>query len=313
MKFILLFFLFFSNICAAQETDTAQSNANFLKGSQDGWFWYKDPKELPPKVKKETTPPGGLEKNQPLPKKPLEPFTVEWLRKNMDKLQERAIDNPTKENVSAYMYAQRVAMDKSQNYAEKVQEVVAADPFLDENNRVPIASFAAAQFDRGVTQGKEDALKNIATKGGLWVFYDSKCNFCAPQVNTVKEVSKKYGFSTKFIAMDNNGIKGLLEKGQWIKESGQAKMLNVKLTPTTVFVSPPNNFFVISQGLMSQDGLSERLILSAQTNDMLPPDILAGVQKYQRGLLKPEDLNDGASDDPKTWIEKLKKRLQGRY
>jgi conjugal transfer pilus assembly protein TraF len=211
------------------------------------------------------------------------------------------------------MYAQRVAMDKSQNYAQKVQEVVAADPFLDENNRVPIASFAAAQFERGVSKGKEDALKSIATKGGLWVFYDSKCNFCAPQVNTVKEVSKKYGFSTKFIAMDGNGIGGLLPEGSWVRESGQARMLNIKITPTTVFVSPPNNFFVISQGLMSQDGLAERLILAAQTNDMLPPEILAGVQQYQRGLLKTEDLKDGASDDPKSWIEKLKQRLQGRY
>lgn len=302
------------------------SNPNFLKGQADGWFWYKDPKDVPPKPlvipvpdkPKVEKPSAKKEDAKPVTAKEEKkdgptPFSVVWLRENMPKLQEAAIDNPTTENVSAYYYAQRVAMDKAQNYAEKAQQVVAADPFLDENNRVPIASFASAQFDRSASKGKEDALKSIATKAGLWVIYDSKCAFCGPQVNQVNEIAKKYGFNTKFISMDNHGLPGLLKEGEWIKESGQAKALNIKITPTTILVSPPNNYYVISQGLMAQDALSDRLLIAAQSHDMLSPDMLAGIQKYQRGVLKTEDMADGASTDPKVWIQKLKDRLQGRY
>lgn len=290
---------------------------NFLKGSEDGWFWYKDPKDALPKIIPAPAPPPKeeIKPEKPVEKKPepVKPFSVEWLRKNMQILQDRAIDDPTKENVSAYYYAQRVAMDKAQNYAEAARTVVASDPYLDENNRVPIASFATAQFGRSVNKAKEDALKHMSNVGGLWVFYDSTCDFCRPQVNTVKEVAKKYGISVKFIALDGKGLPGLLADNEWVKDSGQAKRLNVKITPTTVFASPPNNYAVISQGLMAQDGLSDRMLLAAQSGNMLPKDILAGLEKYQRGVLKTEDLKDGASDDPKVWIEKLKARLEGRY
>ena len=75
-----------------------------------------------------------------------EPFSAKWLQQNMPKLLERAIDSPNKENVEAYLYAQRVAMDKSQVYAESARRVVASDPFLDENNRVPLSTYAKPSF-----------------------------------------------------------------------------------------------------------------------------------------------------------------------
>lgn len=321
IKIIALVTCLLSSFAHSEEVDPKLSNSNFLKGQADGWFWYKDPKEVP--VKKPIIPlPEKIEmvkgegKSIPSKLKPKDgksPFSVAWLREAMPRLQEEAIDNPTTENVSAYLYAQRVTMDKAQVYAEKTQEVVASDPFLDENNRVPIASFASAQFDRSVSKGKEDAMKHIATKAGLWVFYDSSCTFCGPQVNQVNEIAKKYGFNTKFISVDNHALPGTLANLEWVKETGQAKNLNVTITPTTILVSPPNNYYVVSQGLMAQDALSDRLILAAQTHNMLSPDVLAGVQKYQRGVLKTDDLKDGASDDPKLWIDKLKNRLQGRY
>lgn len=326
LKRILVASLLFSSIAHGEIVEPNVSNSNFLKGQSDGWFWYKDPKEVPDKPPVKKLAPAPVIVIAPPAKESVTvvaptvttkpgpaPFSVVWLRENMPKLQDAAIDNPTTENVAAYYYAQRVAMDKAQNYANKAQEVVQADPFLDENNRVPIASFATAQFDRSITKGKELALKSIATQAGLWVFYDSTCTFCGPQVNQVNEVAKKYGFSTRFISTDHKGIPGLLEKGQWVNESGQAKVLNIKITPTTILVSPPNNYYIVSQGLMAQDALADRLILAATTHDMLSPEILASIQKYDRGILKTEDMADGASTDPKVWIKKLQDRLQGRY
>lgn len=86
----------------------------FIERKSEGWFFYKDPKELPPPPSPILVPPKPADTANKAPDKDQqEPFSVSWLRENMPKLLDAAIDNPSKENVEAYMYAQRVAMDKS--------------------------------------------------------------------------------------------------------------------------------------------------------------------------------------------------------
>ena len=282
----------------------------FFDRKSEGWYWYIDPKDQPPEEKA----PAVVPSDKPAHAKPVaakkEPFSVEWLRENMPKLLDAAVNNPTKENVEAYFYAQRVAMDKSQRYAEQARQVVANDPFLDENNRVPIASYTKPFFLRETQEAKDVALKHIASVGGLWVFFDSKCKFCQPQANSVAELSKKYGILTNFISMDGKGLPNI---AQFSRDKGHAKQLKLKITPTTVLVVPPNNFYIVSQGMMAQDQLADRILLAAESNSLLPKDISTRLNAYDRGVLTNEDTQDGRSDDPKQWVQKLKDRLQSRY
>jgi conjugal transfer pilus assembly protein TraF len=289
----------------AQEEPAA---GQFFSRKSEGWYWYIDPRdEVKPEPLKVQPPKQASKPSEPAK---AAPFSVEWLRTNMPKLLDAAVNDPTKENVEAYLYAQRVTMDKSQRYAEQSQRVVAADPFLDENNRVPIASYTKPFFLRQAQEGKLEALKHVATVGGLWVFFDSKCIFCQPQVNTANELAKKYGLITKFISMDG---KGLPNVKQFVRDSGQAKRLNLKITPTTVLVVPPNNFFVVSQGIMAQDQLSDRILLAADSNALLPKDLSAKMNSYDRGVLTSNDTQQGRTDDPKVWVKYLKDRLESRY
>jgi conjugal transfer pilus assembly protein TraF len=284
------------------------AGGQFFSRKSEGWYWYIDPRdEIKPEPLKVQPPKPAAKTSEPAK---AAPFSVEWLRTNMPKLLDAAVNDPTKENVEAYLYAQRVTMDKSQRYAEQSQRVVAADPFLDENNRVPIASYTKPFFLRQAQEGKLEALKHVATVGGLWVFFDSKCNFCQPQVNTANELAKKYGLITKFISMDG---KGLPNVKQFVRDSGQAKRLNLKITPTTVLVVPPNNFFVVSQGIMAQDQLSDRILLAADSNALLPKDLSAKMNSYDRGVLTTDDTQQGRTDDPKVWVKYLKDRLESRY
>ena len=150
----------------AQASDGREAPA-FYGDRERGYYWYEDPKDLPPPK----TAPVQPQKNTELKK---QPGTVEWLREQMPILLDAAINNPSKENVETYLYAQRVAMDKSQRYAQASQKVVANDPLLDENNRVPLSAFAKVNFLQANDAAKDQALSYLGTVAGLWLVFDSK-------------------------------------------------------------------------------------------------------------------------------------------
>lgn len=310
MSLISVFCISILSTASGHAADAEDTSPRFIERKAEGWFFYKDPKEQPPPPPLLPQKPAPAETKPAQEKNKLEPFSVSWLRINMPKLLDAAIDDPTKENVEAYLYAQRTAMDKAQRYAEMTTRVVAADPFLDENNRVPIATYTKPFFLRNAQAGVTEALKHVASVGGLWVFFDSKCDFCRPQVNTVQKIAKEYGFVTKFISMDGKSLPNIPE---FEHNTGQASILNLRITPTTVLVVPPNNYYIVSQGMMAQDQLAERIIIAADSNNLLPKDIAQKINTYDRGVLTNEDTQQGASDDPKQWVKYLKDKLQGRY
>ena len=107
-------------------------------------------------------------------------------------------------------------------------------------------------------------------------------------------------------------LKGQGAKGQSALDA-HAKLLDLKITPTTVLVVPPNNYYVVSQGMMAESQLADRIVLAADSANLLPEPIATKVRSYDRGVLKPDDTKQGASSDPAQWVKYLKDRLQGRY
>ncbi|WP_413460797.1 conjugal transfer protein TraF [Herbaspirillum huttiense] len=298
-------------VCFSTQAQEDEPQERFFDRKAEGWFWYKDPKEVtqPPQVPTSPPPPPDSTKAKPKEEK-VEAFSVTWLRKNMPKLLDKAIDDPTKENVEAYLYAQRVALDKSQLYAEQARRVVASDPLLDENNRVPLATFAKSFFLRHANNDSREALRYVAQKAGLWLFFDSSCQYCRPQAATIRELASKYGFIAKYISVDGGGLPNI---PNFVRDNGHVKLLNLKITPTTVLVVPPNNYYIVSQGMMAEDQLGERILLAADTNNLLTPDLAKKIRTYDRGVLSNDDMKAGASDDPKAWTKYLKERLMGKY
>lgn len=287
---------------------------DFFMGGEEGWFWYETPPvpiKIKPKKQEEKPTVTGKEPGKGDEKEPkVEPFSAQWLRTNMPILLDRAINEPTNENVEAYEYAKRVLLDKSQRYAEKTREVVSNDPFLDENNRVPFATFAKKSF---LSKRQDDlgaALKYLSGKVGIWLFFDSTCNFCHLQATQVLELQKEYGFKTRFISMNGKGMPMLPE---YYVNHGQAKALGLTMTPTTVMVAPPNGYYIISQGAMAMDQLQERILVAADSKGLLPPELQDGMRAFDKGVLRSEDLKDINTDDPKVWVERLKAKLKGRY
>lgn len=315
-KVLLVALLACCTVASAQKT-----NNGFFGGKEEGWFWYKDPREaqvkpLPspaPEPEKKETPPA---KEQEKPKEErLSAFSVKWIRENLDKLRDIAIDDPTPENVRNYYYAQRIMLDKADKFATVAKQVVTSDPYLDENNNYPFATAARASITRLQNDAKKEGLKHLAGKAGLWFFFDSKCSFCSMQVSTVNHLAQTYGFEVKAITLDGKTLPDL--KVPVVRDQGQFKTLNLTITPTLVLAVPPKTFLVISQGVLSDSAADERLLTVAATQKLLPAEISRQIDVYSKGVLDPEDMNSEEAkalrDDPKAWVEYLQTRLKTKY
>lgn len=301
----------------ASLSDVVLATNDFIEGKEEGWFWYEDPiipeEPLPPvPVPPEAPPPAKPPAKQP-PGPPV--FSVKWLQEQLPKLREKAIDNPTRENVQIYMYAQRVMMDKADRFSNMFKRVALTDPLLDENNRFPFATAFKSVTLRANEWAQKKILKSLSKKAGIFFFYSSSCKYCHFQIFPLKQFALRYGFEIRLISLDGKAMPGM-EKMPFIKDAGWAKSWNITVVPAIVLAAPPDRIGVVSQGLLSTTALVSRMLLTAEEMHLLGDDELKLAHLDERGLLTTDDMSfpdvpDGVDpNDPKSWMAYLKDRLE---
>lgn len=284
----------------------------FFKGREEGWFWYKDPKE---KARKEPVVPiqPMAPPVTPPPAKPA-PFSVAWLRVALETAREKALDDPTEDNTATYLYLQRVMMDKSESFSDSVQTVLEKDPYLDESARIPIASAARSSMNYYTAMAKRQVIGDLSKVGGIFFFFDSSCSFCVTQWDTVKLLKSRYpGLQIINVSLDGKGLPGMKE---WVNDTGQFKRFELRLVPAVVLAIPPKDVMVLSQGAMALDELEDRAVRSADHKGLVPKEYQAAINVNQRGRLTAADVRAGGElpdDDPKAWVDYLRRTLKGRY
>ncbi|RNM03040.1 conjugal transfer protein TraF [Ralstonia pseudosolanacearum] len=248
--------------------------------------------------------------------------SVEFLRKMYPKLEERAIDNPTRENVSDYMYAKRVVMDKAQRFSEMVTKVVREDPLLDENNRVPYASTGALSVRNANYQAQQKAVQELARVGGLVIFVDSTCRFCAMQLPVLGML--KNGYNLEYVVISLDGSKPRDFKGAVIKDNGLFNKLGLKLTPSIVYVpkpqgyagdTDPNRYLVVAQGFYAQDELVKQIAYAGHNTKLLSAAVMRDLDVWDRGVVSTTDLQQLKLDPnrPGSFREALQPYLLKQY
>ncbi|MGI9303709.1 MAG: conjugal transfer protein TraF [Gammaproteobacteria bacterium] len=269
----------------------AAGPVSFYDRKSEGWYWYqRDPVE--PEVEEIREPPAvatdGQEDEQETvaetPEQPPAPapaiaatppahpsFSPAWFREELPKYRDAAIGDPTPENVRAYLYLQRVAMDKSQKFAQIAQRVTMGDPLLDQNSSRPIASAGGWTQDRVVSKNKTEALGKLAQTTGIWFFYSSDCPYCTMQAPLLKTFQKNHGFAVLPISLDNRPLPGG-EFPNFVVDKGQAQAFGVQMTPTLVLQRPPDGFTTLSQGMLSLKELETRVLMAAVREGWLSED-----------------------------------------
>ena len=244
-------------------SDTGSIDRYFERHSE-GWFWYETE---PAPLTEETPKPAAeatTEKKAPT-KAAVEPppLSAEWLKINMPKYLDRALDEPTPDNVASYYYLQRVALDKSNKFSDVAQEVVTEDYALDEVSRRPLATYAVNELNRLAGETRAALLRQIGAKAGIVFVYHSACRYCAIQAPVLKAFARQYGFTILPIALDGMP----LPDGSfpdYRPDTGQARELGVQQTPAMFLAKPPNRVVQLAQGALSIDELTQRVVMAAK-------------------------------------------------
>lgn len=245
----------------------------FYEGKAQGWFWYAvdlEPEQEPEpeSVKPPPAAPVAVAAPPTLPPGPT-PFSAQWFRENLPKYKDAAWDNPTVENLKAFYYLQRYAMDQSERFANAAEMAVVGDPFLDEVSRRPAATFASQRVDTRAGQERDNLLGAVSQRTGLFFFFkgDEYGNLQAPIVKAIE----RSGYAVVPVSVDGVPLKdGVYANAR--PDQGRSKILGIQSFPAIYLVSPDGVFEPVSQGMISLPELTHRILIAAKRNGWVTDD-----------------------------------------
>ena len=232
----------------------------WLEGNADGWFWYDDPGTEPELNENQPEPAKIVIQSPPVATGPA-PLSSAWIRENIQSYLDSAIDNPTPENVSAFLYIQRYAMDKSFAFMDAQQQATLGHPVFDEINRRPTATFANRKLDESASGKQKSIITKISRHSGLFLFLDGSEASIA-QLQVINLLQRNQGFDLVKIAV--SPLPPALKTSDVRFDSGHSEMMGVTSAPSVVLVRSDGVFDVISQAPVSLADLEKRLLMGAK-------------------------------------------------
>lgn len=299
----------YASVAAAQEQ-------SFLRGSRQGWWFYKEEPDPEPPAEVEPEPPPAQKSPPPVPPPAPppapapapagpQPFSVDWMQENLEKLRKQAIDNPTRENVLAYLYTQRIAFDKASDYALATQRYVMGDPLIDETARRPTATFAATALNEAASGHQDQMLRKVAKETGIMFFFLSTCEFCKQMAPIVASLAQNYGFNVLPVSVDGLPMPNS-PFSEYAVNAGQAEALGVTSVPALFLMRPPNDVQPLAQGVLALNALRDRIAMASlnagwisedefkATQPVNPTPSLAGAVRSAAQEVSAQDLQDPA-------------------
>lgn len=177
----------------AEGRDGAWWDDSPWRGGDRAFHYYPDP----PKPKRKPEPPKA-----PKPKTLAEIDNLEEFRKELERLKNVAIMNPTQENLQAYLYGNKLMMDRASLFTDQWRRVVWKTPDLDFNQHHPLANAAALEGKRMADSTRERNLQTLGKSFSLLYFMRSDCSLCKIQAPALAMFSRQYGIEVQAVSLD---------------------------------------------------------------------------------------------------------------
>ena len=318
---LVLSLLFCANSFAntVEPQQKPKNDRGFFSDDARGWHFYEDPKEDEDKEDEDVTintlPPVSSEQSEMKQEVRLD---IQWLRDNIPKLMDAAQNNPTKENISKYAYAQRLMLDMSSRFATKMSEYMAMDTLLDEEKRRPTTTIGLSGFSKQIYESKKQAMDLINEKAHLWYFYKSTCPYCQKQTPILNTLHELYGTEILAITMDNVRSPGMESfKHRADTNLIASRKMGVTRTPTIVMMKNDGSGYVnVTVGIETLERLEDRIILLGKEMGLISDELYEKTKAvYDVNSVKKIDGvlvadKDRLEKDPDYFIELMKTQLE---
>lgn len=292
----------------------------------EGWFFYKDPLIEEEEIEEEVTEePQVVSEPQNSKKEPVEDvaITSKWLRENIPLLLDKAQDVPTEANVRRYLYAQRLAMDQANVFADVYAKVLRTELALKEDLRRPNDNNQLLAYKRGLKKERIKIFNDTNAKFGLFFFFQSDCEICKQMVSEISDFKKRYAIDILPVSLDGYPLPNApnLLKDTIYDDGTLTGMMPVDVTPTIyAFNKESYEAAVISKGFIGMEKLIELSLLSMKELRVIDNQTYQASQSVKDILLVPEDPNqqimineEELYSNPDYLAEKLRQEFNSRY
>ena len=262
---------------------------DYWHDKERGWFWYEpEPVEKEEKPEKTAKPEKKKEEKvetvelepKPKPKPSTEskskpekekPLTAQWLRENIQKYRDKAWNDPTPDNVAAFMAMQQYMLDRSAELAAVTKQVTVANPQLDASSYRPVTGGGRLDLRVKASQQREELLDQVSDKAGLWFFYRGSTPYSAKMAKVAENMQRKHGFTVLPISLDGQPLPQKWEEaiGPSRIDQGQAEKLSVSVEPAFVLMGKDGSYNQVGQGMLAIPDLENRTLIVAYQNDWI--------------------------------------------
>lgn len=227
------------------------SKLAFFGRHAEGWHWYQSLSDS-----------NVEEKNEKADLVlPLQTPTqaIENQRKALETTLHAAIIEPSRENIVAYIIAQKALMDQSQRFSESWQRIVMTTPALDETLVHPVDQNARHVYYGEKNKELTKRIKTLAQEYGLFFFFKGNCPYCHHFAPIVKHFAKKHGWSVLGISMDGGELADFPNAK---RDNGMAARLQISHVPALIaFHSVSGKMIPLAYGMVSESEIEERIDL----------------------------------------------------
>jgi conjugal transfer pilus assembly protein TraF len=216
-----------------------------------GYYWY--PPDRPPEQKPE---------DQKQEKPTIYDMTeMADLKKELERLKDIAIMNPTEKNVLIFLQAQNFVYDKASLFADVSRRVIWANPDVNYNAKAPTVNFARARYDERQQAEREQTLRDLRDTHAILYFARSDCAYCADQSPILKGFSQNYGMRVLAVSLDGRPLHffpdAKPDNGISMIASGGSGITTV---PAIFLIDRRNqNIMPLGVGVIAGDELAERI------------------------------------------------------
>lgn len=236
-KYIFLCFMSFSALFASWQERKAE-----------GWAWYEKHEKREKR-----------DENQEA--KSAEAIISE-AKEELQRSLEKALVEPSDENLYAYLTEQKKWVDKSAEFSKSWALFLLKHPEFDESLEHPTSQFSQAIYKREKSLKRRLDLLELAKRYGLFFFYKGSCPYSKAFADVLQRFALLYSWNVIAISLDGKACSDFFALKE---DNGISKRFFVQKVPALFAVDPEMEKVVpLSFGAISLEQLEKNTLMSLQ-------------------------------------------------